>query len=125
MKHCLKCGFEMQDGDVFCPACGASQTPAVGQNVQPEVAGTKKMINIFGLIGLIAGILAIAFVWIQTGVCIGLAAVGIVFSVIGMCTRKKFRFRALAILGLICSIIALAIVFTLALIIILVVKSIQ
>lgn len=125
MKHCSQCGAEVDESVSFCPACGsaleAQNQQTVPQQTVPQqtvpqqaatqpVANTKLPLNVFGLVGMIAGILAIILVWVSTWIGIVLAIVGIVFSSIGMAKRKNYNAPGFAIAGLVCSIVALVVV---------------
>lgn len=121
MKNCSNCGAEMQDDVKFCPACGAAQneeqpveqqTQAQQQPYygQPRQSYSEQPFPVFGLIGMIAGILGIIFVWIITWVGLAMAVIGIVFSSIGMAQRNKNKLVGLSIAGLVCSIIAVVVV---------------
>lgn len=114
MKNCSKCGAEMNDNENFCPACGSQEGTQDQTNAtpvqQPVVENSKLPLNVFGLVGMITGILAIILVWISTWLGIALAVVGIVFSSLGMAKRKNYNSPGFAIAGLVCSIVALVVV---------------
>lgn len=74
---CEKCGTKVQDGQMFCPACGASMSPASGGGVQqgagvqqsggfqqgagllPAGSGTKSNKKPFAVIGVTAVVIAL------------------------------------------------------------------
>ena len=118
MKNCIKCGAEMQDDVQFCPACGAPQQaqeapqqPYYAQPQQPYYAPQQpaqvKPFPVFGLIGMIAGIVAVITTWFLFYLGIAFSIVGIIFSAIGMAKRNENRMPGMAIAGLVCSIVAI------------------
>lgn len=91
MKFCQKCGSEMDDTSLFCPACG---TP---------VEGEKKSFN---PTSFILGILGIIFAWFLAIVGHVLSIIGIVLGVQEYKRSKNVLGLVFSILGEICSIIS-------------------
>ncbi len=82
------------------PQAPASQYP-VYPPAQPQQE--KKPMNVFGLVGMIVGIVSL-FIGYIFGFILGITA--ITFSAIGMAKGAKYSKRGFAITGLICGIIA-------------------
>ena len=127
---CTNCGAQIRDGVQFCPNCGSKQnaTASAGaqanqaaQTPQPQVQTYQQQAKAYGeagqkvtdtrtmgLIGLIVGVAGIIFdfVFMPIGIILGIAA--IVVSGLAM-SRNKGGQNGMAIGGLVCGIVALAI----------------
>jgi len=114
MKTCKNCGAQYSDEALSCPNCNSvevveqasyQQAPNTVpyQQTQPAPAEKKKM-NVFGLVGMIIGIVS-CFLGGYVGIVISI--VGLVFSAIGMKNMKNCRLNGFAITGLVLSIVAL------------------
>ena len=114
MKTCKNCGAQYSDEALSCPNCNSvevveqasyQQAPNTVpyQQTQPTPAEKKKM-NVFGLVGMIIGIVS-CFLGGYVGIVISI--VGLVFSAIGMKNMKNCRLNGFAITGLVLSIVAL------------------
>lgn len=85
---CIKCGRQIPDDAVFCPACGATQGDQMPQAIAPnQPAAWKKPVSpeedaLAGSI-LTWGILGLAFS--------ATVILGIIFSAIGLSKARRFR----------------------------------
>lgn len=110
MKTCKNCGAQYSDDALVCPNCNSAETVNVNQdnvfvpNNQTNAEEAKKKINVFGLVGMIIGIVS-CFVSGYVGIVISI--VGLVFSAIGLKRMKECRLNGFAIAGLVLSIVAL------------------
>ena len=124
MKVCKYCGQTMDEGDAFCANCGArvndkepATAPAENAIVEP------KSIQIFAFIGMGLGIFSLVTAFIPfanlfTSVSSGIA--GIVFSVLG---KKSQRRKTNAKVGLILSIVGIALAIVLFVVYLLLMKD--
>lgn len=110
MKTCKNCGAQYSDESLVCPNCNSAETVDVNQfngyapNYQVPAEQPKKGMNVFGLVGMIIGIVS-CFISGYVGLIISI--VGLVFSAIGLKRMKDCRLNGFAITGLVLSIIAL------------------
>ena len=85
---CIKCGRQIPDDAVFCPACGATQSDQMPQAIAPnQPAAWKKPVSpeedaLAGSI-LTWGILGLAFS--------ATVILGIIFSAIGLSKARRFQ----------------------------------
>lgn len=94
---CKHCGKEIKYNATKCKYCGASTADAA--------PAPRKKVNVFGIIGFIGGILSLFF---SIYYCIP-SAVGLIFSIIGLVFRKKYRYSGLAIAGLVMNVLSLVV----------------
>lgn len=108
MKTCKNCGAQYSDEALSCPNCNSvevvEQAPNTVPYQQTQPATEKKKMNVFGLVGMIIGIVS-CFLGGYVGIVISI--VGLVFSAIGMKNMKNCRLNGFAITGLVLSIVAL------------------
>lgn len=89
MKYCGKCGKEILDEAVVCPACGCAVKKSEPMPVKASTSVTApdaKGFLIGGLVTLVAGILVFLFVSVWVGELAELAAL-IIFA----CSRTKTK----------------------------------
>ena len=126
--YCGKCGANVPDGNVFCSNCGA---PVSGSADQPSsfpgaqpVQGVQPVpvimvnqpapvrSNGIAIVGLVFSIIGLCAFWIPYfGLCF--AGLGLLFSIIGV--AKKNAVKGAAITGLVLSIVAVFLGFVLLL----------
>lgn len=109
-RFCTNCGTQL-DGDArFCPVCGM---PTDGKG-RPEVSNAKKAINVFGIVGFVLSMIAIAclflneaFAWLW---CLfSLAGFGL--SLAGLILKRKYnRLYGFGIAGIVISVLQMVIV---------------
>ena len=78
--YCTKCGTKVEEGDIFCPNCGADVSK------KDNVEGEKKPAKcwaIFAKVSRILGIVSVAICWIPFAIGIEVGAAGIVFAILG------------------------------------------
>lgn len=113
--YCFKCGKEIPDDSVFCPACGTKQD-GTAQEPKPANAGPaptppvnadyaqpvnqspihKAQYNLLCILGLVISLISLVFNYFGL---VGLG--GVIVSVIGLvlCNRRKENGRILGALG--------------------------
>ena len=110
MKTCKNCGAQYSEEAWVYPNCKSAETANVNQfngyapNNQASAEQSKKKMNVFGLVGMIIGIVSC---FISGYVGIAVSIVGLVFSSIGLKRKKECRLNGFAVAGLVLSIIAL------------------
>ena len=118
MKTCKNCGAQYSDEALSCPNCNSvevveqasyqqapyQQAPNYAPYQQTQPTTEKKKMNVFGLVGMIIGIVS-CFIGGYVGIVISI--VGLVFSAIGMKNMKNCRLNGFAITGLVLGIVAL------------------
>lgn len=117
---CKSCGKEIADDSKICAYCGVQVAAPAAAPVAAAPAEENLGFNIFGLIGMILGILSIVFCWVEAGI-VGLvfAIPGLVLSIIG--SNKVDKSKGMAKAGKITSILGLVfslVIFTIFFIII-------
>ena len=120
--YCGKCGANVPDGNVFCSNCGA---PVSGSADQPSSFPGAQPVpvimvnqpapvrsNGIAIVGLVFSIIGLCAFWIPYfGLCF--AGLGLIFSIIGV--AKKNAVKGAAITGLVLSIVAVFLGFVLLL----------
>lgn len=110
MKTCKNCGAQYGEENSVCPNCKSAETVSVNQfhgcapNNQAAAEQSKKKMNVFGLVGMIIGIVS-CFMSGYAGIVVSIA--GLVFSSIGLKRKKECRLNGFAVAGLVMSIVAL------------------
>lgn len=103
--YCSKCGKQLQDGDRFCPSCGATQTSEETQSYtppqyNPQYAAPQQVqhqTNTLAIVGFVLSFFC--------------AIAGLICSIIGLQKSKELdgEGRGLATAGIAISIAAIAI----------------
>lgn len=126
--YCGKCGANVPDGNVFCSNCGApisgsadqpssfpGAQPVQGVQPTPVIMVTQPApvrSNGIAIVGLVFSIIGLCAFWIPYfGLCF--AGLGLIFSIIGL--AKKNAVKGAAITGLVLSIVAVFLGFVLLL----------
>ncbi len=110
MKTCKNCGTQYSDEILVCPNCNTNETVSDNRfnenatDCQTTIEQQEKKMNVFGLVGMIIGIVS-CFISGYVGIVISI--VGLVFSAIGLNRKKECRLNGFAIAGLVLSIVAL------------------
>jgi hypothetical protein len=115
---CRQCGAQVDDGDRFCPSCGA---PAEGETGEPsgeKLPGVpnetiepeqKPKMNGKAVTSLVLGILSIpgAYIFVPGLVC-GIIGIVLAVNAIKQVKESGGRGKGLAVAGLICAIVGTA-----------------
>ena len=138
MAKCKGCGIELLDGTVFCPYCGSQVQKDETKNIEilnddnatPQSVSVASSITtergpfkVFAIIGMVFGIIVLSLDGLSllslgiplvsaylAAFGLELALPGLIFSIIGMKSRKN---HGKAIFGLIASIVCLVLSFIL------------
>lgn len=91
-KFCLNCGAKLSKEAQFCGNCGSNQSNGSQPVYSSEPQKPAKVWEVFGLIGMILGIVSLAcsvtFILSSVGLTVGPA--GIVFSCLGKKGQENY-----------------------------------
>lgn len=107
---CRNCGTDCPEGAMNCVNCGAplyAEQQYYAQPVEQQPTGVPG--KGLGIAGMVLGIVALVFLCINADVSLVCAIVGLILSIVGMSKAKKAGVKnGMAVAGLVCSIVALA-----------------
>ncbi|MBE7082078.1 MAG: zinc-ribbon domain-containing protein [Clostridiales bacterium] len=114
MKFCNKCGNQLHDEAIICPACGNAINQDTTINTSIEKPRKFSVCAILGFVfALLAGVLCLTNSIFEYSLYIGFvfSIIGLVFSSIGIgkTGKKRGKGLAFAIVGLVISIITFCI----------------
>lgn len=107
--YCRKCGKQIPDHAVVCGYCGTPTDPANPYNYGNQQQGGQTS-GEMGIASLVLGIVSILVACCAGGkiLTVILAVVGIVLGIIALQKHGPANNRSMAVAGIICSVIALA-----------------